>query len=40
MGETGVFDFEFYDDSSPEEIVKECLKKGTFEVIPNSNTAP
>lgn len=39
MGETGVFDFEFYDGSSPA-IVKECLKKGTFEVIPNSNTAP
>ena len=39
MGETGVFDFEFYDTSSPV-IVKECLKKGTFEVIPNSNTAP
>jgi hypothetical protein len=39
MGETGVFDFEFYDASSPV-IVKEVLKKGTFEVIPNSNAAP
>jgi hypothetical protein len=39
MGETGVFDFEFFDGSSPS-IVKECLKKGTFEVIPNSNAAP
>lgn len=39
MGETGVFDFEFFDSSSPP-IVKECLKRGTFEVIPNSNTAP
>ena len=39
MGETGVFDFEFFDTSSPP-IVKECLKKGTFEVVPNSNAAP
>lgn len=39
MGETGVFDFEFYDTSTPP-IVKECLKKGTFEVISNSNAAP
>jgi hypothetical protein len=39
MGETGVFDFEFYDASSPP-IVKECLKKGSFEVIANSNAAP
>lgn len=39
MNETGVFDFEFYDSSTPP-IVKECLKKGTFEVVPNSNAAP
>lgn len=39
MGEIGVFDFEFFDTSSPA-IVKECLKKGTFEVVPNSNAAP
>ncbi len=39
MGETGVFDFEFFDGSTPP-IVKECLKRGTFEVIPNSNAAP
>ena len=38
-GETGVFDFEFF-DGSPTPIVKDCLKRGTFEVIPNSNAAP
>jgi len=39
MNETGVFDFEFYDTSSPP-TVKHALQRGTFEVIPNSNTAP
>jgi hypothetical protein len=39
MGETGVFDFEFFDGSSPADV-KPCLRKGTFEVIPNSNAAP
>jgi hypothetical protein len=39
MGETGVFDFEFYNAASPP-VVIPALKRATFDVVPNSNLAP